>query len=255
MKVNFPNNFCINAWYRGDRKICVVQSDDKATIMSNNDKLTKNGNDIFLNGHLLTNMPDINAEDLARIYKYCLRKKGYKIFENAQTDSFLYRNTSQQWLINLLQHGSIQTLGKKFISLSLQPDSGGQDHYGNCHIVFNADLLYKQGAIEIVYDEPQFWQQHPKIAKHVTGFNSAKDYYNNKDYAGPEDANDNSDFTWEQYCENYSDEQEVVIEKITMVPNLIQKVIISEKPTEQLLKLLQFKYNIYFEIENDDNNN
>lgn len=89
MTIQLPQNFSINAWYRGDRNIKVVHQDDKCIIMSNNDKFTQQGNDIYLNKHILTNMPDINAEDLARIYKYSLRKKGYKIFETKQTIKYV----------------------------------------------------------------------------------------------------------------------------------------------------------------------
>lgn len=81
MSVTFPENFCIDAWHRGSRKITVDQCHHEYTLMSNKDKFTQQGNEIYLNGTLLTNMPNINPEDLARIYKYYLKKKGYKIYE------------------------------------------------------------------------------------------------------------------------------------------------------------------------------
>jgi len=81
MSVTFPENFCIDAWHRGERKIKVDQCHQDYTLMTNKDKFTKQGNEIYLNGNLLTNMPNINPEDLARIYKYYLKKKGYKIYE------------------------------------------------------------------------------------------------------------------------------------------------------------------------------
>lgn len=95
MTIQLPQNFSINAWYRGDRNIKVVHQDDKCIIMSNNDKFTQQGNDIYLNKHILTNMPDINAEDLARIYKYSLRKKGYKIFETKQSIRYVEEHDYQ----------------------------------------------------------------------------------------------------------------------------------------------------------------
>lgn len=97
MNVKFPDNFCINAWYRGDRNIKVIHQDDKSIVMSNNDKLTQKGNDIYLNSHILTNMPDINAEDLARIYKYNLRKKGYKIFESVVSNTVYYHCSNNKF--------------------------------------------------------------------------------------------------------------------------------------------------------------
>lgn len=103
MSVTFPDNFCINAWYRGDRKIKVVQANHDFTLMSNNDKFTKQGNEIYLNGNLLTNMPGINDEDLARIYKYKLKKKGYKIFESAAFDvHYKWTNIGDKYKLSLL---------------------------------------------------------------------------------------------------------------------------------------------------------
>lgn len=87
MSVTFPDNFSIDTWYRGSRKIKVEQCHDKFTLMSNGDKFTRQGNEISLNGKVLTNMPDINPEDLVRIYKYNLKKKGYKILENKKINS------------------------------------------------------------------------------------------------------------------------------------------------------------------------
>jgi GNAT superfamily N-acetyltransferase len=82
MSVTFPDNFHIDAWYRGTKNVKVVQCHDKFTLLSNGDKFTKQGNEIYLNGKLLTNMPNISPEDLVKIYTYYLKKKGYKILEN-----------------------------------------------------------------------------------------------------------------------------------------------------------------------------
>lgn len=90
MSVTFPDNFSIDAWYRGGRLIKVSEQTDDYTLMTNGDKFVRQGNDIYLNKHLLTNMPGISPEDLAHIYKYSLRKKGYKIFESVNKNIYYH---------------------------------------------------------------------------------------------------------------------------------------------------------------------
>lgn len=160
----------------------------------------------------------------------------------------LYRNTSQQWLINLLTNGKIKTEGKNFISLSLDPDSGGQDNYGPCHIKFNGDIIFNyDSTYEVDYEDPEFFEQFPLITKHITGFSNSKEYYDSIGYDGPEDANDALELTWEQQCEGYSSEQEVVTEEIVYENGLIITVEFSEKPESKLIDLLnksKIKYTI-----------
>lgn len=173
--------------------------------------------------------------------------------ESLQHNKNLYRSTSQQWLINLLTYGFIVHDGdnprpnKEWIALSQDYRSGGQDHYGNCHITFNEDMLYKQGAIEIDYEDMEFWKQYPTITQHVTGYQNAQDYYNSKGYSGPDEANKNLDLTWEQYVEDYSVEEEVVIEKITYQTGLIELVTFNEEPEQELLNLLK-QFNIQYKL-------
>lgn len=136
----------------------------------------------------------------------------------------LWRNTSEEFLIELLKKGKVSSHGKKFVSLSEDPNSGGQDDYGDVQIEFDGDLLIKQGAKSIYYDDPDFWDEFPLIAQHVTGFKNAKAYYNDKGYKNAEEANEDGELTWEQYCESFSDEAETVVPQIKLVPNLILSV-------------------------------
>ena len=136
--------------------------------------------------------------------------------ENLQHNKELYRSTSQHWLITLLTNGSIRHDGdyphstKEWIALSQDYNSGGQDHYGNCHITFNEEMLYQQGAIEIDYEDIEFWNQFPTIAKHVSGTSNADEYYKDRGYSGPEEAHQNHDLTWEQNLEGYYEEEEAL---------------------------------------------
>lgn len=177
-----------------------------------------------------------------------------KLFkESIKHNDKLYRNTTQQWLINLLTNGKIKTEDKDWISLSQDPMSGGSDFYDNCHIIFNGKMIYNQGGIEIDYQDPSFFEYNSSIAKHVTGFRSAEEYYDNNGYSGPEEANENFDLTWEDQCKSYSNEQEVVIEEIIYQPGLILNVEIMNHDIkkdhefiEPILENLLIKYKINY---------
>ena len=166
----------------------------------------------------------------------------YKDFLNEYANKYsLWRNTSEEFLLELLKKGKVSSKGKKFVSLSEEPDSGGQDVYGDVQIEFDGNLLVKQGAESIYYDDPDFWDEFPLIAQHVTGFKNAKAYYNDKGYKNAEEANEDGELTWEQYCESFSDEAETVVPQIKLVPNLILSVHsernLKQETTDLLLKL------------------
>lgn len=163
-----------------------------------------------------------------------------------------YRNTNQEWLFNLLKYGFITTFNKKYISISSKEDSGGMDHYGDIRITFNGDILNKQGLIDIEYNE-DFFEEYPNICKHVTGYNSKDEYYKQHDYDNEEQYfkdTDNVDvISWSQNIDDYEAEAESVIEKITLVPNLIIQVeyFNNEKLSNELIDLLN-KNNIKYSI-------
>jgi hypothetical protein len=150
----------------------------------------------------------------------------------------LWRNTSEEFLLELLKKGKVSSKGKKFVSLSEEPDSGGQDVYGDVQIEFDGDLLVKQGAESVYYDEPDFWDKFPLIAQHVTGFKNAKAYYNDKGYKNAEEANEDGELTWEEYCECFSDEAETVVPQIKLVPNLILSVHSKSNLNQETMDLL-----------------
>lgn len=177
---------------------------------------------------------------------YYQRRYGNNVNESLEHDKYLYRNTSQQWLINLLKNGNIKTKNKKWISLSQDKNSGSQDNYGNCHIVFDEHKLYNQGAIEVDYEDISFFIQYPTICNHITGFKTEKEYYDNLGYANADEANQNSELTWEQHIESYANEEEVVIPEIIYEKNLIISInIINEHILPELIQLLN-KYKIKY---------
>jgi hypothetical protein len=177
--------------------------------------------------------------------------KNIKTFEDFVNEAFdpmdhdpntVWRNTTEEFLFNLLKNKKISSKGQNFVSISKFHNSGGQDNYGNVRIGFNKQMLIKQGLIEIYYDDPDFWEDEPLIAKHVTGFKNADEYYKDKGYEGPEEANEDGELTWEQYCEGFYDEAELVVPHITLKPGLITSIK-SEQPlkdkTIELIKKLE----------------
>ena len=143
--------------------------------------------------------------------------KARKIFE--QSDYVLYRNTSIEWFKTFKQNKVIE--GKPFISFSFDSNSGGMDNFGDTQIVFDADKLFSQGAIEIIY-EPDFFAEHPDICLYVTGYESEEDYYEqHDDFNNAEEAWENHELAWEDVIEDYAHEEEVVIKTLTYENGLI----------------------------------
>jgi len=148
---------------------------------------------------------------------------GLVIQESLTKVDSIWRTTSSEWLDNLINKGWIQTHGKKFISLSHEQDSGGQDNYGDVTIQFNKDLLDQQGLIDVWY-EPKFFEKFPDVCKHITGFRNETEYYSNLGVKSKQEAWNQGQLSWEDLIESYQDEAELVIEKIVLVPNLIISV-------------------------------
>lgn len=68
----------LNVWYRNFKKITVLSQNDDKIVLSNNDVIKfKNGNTYF-NNELICNI-DCTDEELVELYKYYLKRKGYKI--------------------------------------------------------------------------------------------------------------------------------------------------------------------------------
>lgn len=182
-----------------------------------------------------------------------MRIKLFEAFVNeedayyAANRKMLYRNTSIKWLIEFLNKGSALPYGseERFISFSKEEDSGGQDDYGDVLIIFNANMLYAQGAIEVEYYE-EFFEEHPDICQYVTGYKNEKDYYKNAGYKSKEDfekngQNDVDTLSWETTIEDYAEEAEVVIKKLKLEKGLIIGVVIPKKTKKADLQVIQSK--------------
>ena len=138
-----------------------------------------------------------------------------------QIDSFLYRSSSEDYLQNLLRAGSIRSRGKEFVSISTDPDSGGMDDYGTVTMKLDRNKILAAGGIEIIYDDPDFWNEFPDIAKHVTGYAGEEDYINR---GGDEEFG----MDFDEMVLDYEQEAEVVI------PELPADAIISVSSVEPL---------------------
>jgi hypothetical protein len=168
--------------------------------------------------------------------------KKIKLFEEWNTENSLWRNTSEEFLFDLLKNGTVKSKGREFISLSGDEDSGGQDTYGDVRIEFNKDQIIDQGGIEVDYEDPRFWKKYPNISRHVTGYENSKDYYLDKGYKNAKEANADMEFTWEQNCESYSHEEEFVIPAISLEKDLILSVSSKKKLSPAVVKLLNFHH-------------
>jgi hypothetical protein len=150
--------------------------------------------------------------------------KRLKLFENFQDKpKFYYRKTRQGWLLNLLKDGEIMSNptqpDDKFISLTTAKEL--EFDFGPYLIKFDAKLLDKQGARVVEYTE-EFFEKNPDISKHITDCYTKEDFY--KDPNSANGAGITDETTWDEVIEMWSEEEEVVIEKIKMVPGLIIEV-------------------------------
>lgn len=159
---------------------------------------------------------------------------------------FVYRNTHPDWLLNLLKNGHIDA-GERFISFSLDPDSGGQDNYGSAQISFDRASLDKQGLEEIYY-EKDYFEQNPDISRYVTGFCSEQDYYTNQEFNNAEEAHEQHKLSWEDQIESYEGEEELVLKELKYENGIINNVLFKEKPSDEILNLLD-QNNISYQIQ------
>jgi len=160
----------------------------------------------------------------------------------------VWRNTSQHWLSDLLNYKKIEAEKNRFISFSVDEESGGQDDFGKTRIEFDERLLLNQGLEEIIYNV-EYFEDHPDICRYVTGYESEQDYYDNQDdFKTAEEAWAQSELDWGTVVEDYEGEQELVMKKIEYVPGLIKSVtFFYEKPSKKLEELMK-KENIPYEL-------
>jgi len=81
MDISLLKDIKINVWYRGSKILTINKIEQNTIHFSNNDKITINNNDIYLNNSLLCNVPNITENELLDIYKWHLLKKGYKFLD------------------------------------------------------------------------------------------------------------------------------------------------------------------------------
>ena len=162
-------------------------------------------------------------------------------------DNNLYRNVHEDFLRVLLENDEVKAEGKKFISMSLDKDSGGQDRYGDIRIIMDKEKLMNVGAIEVDYEDKEFWEDFPDITQHVTGFRTEKEYNDQHGITDVADVMNRADLDFYQNAESYSGEQEVVIPKIKLEKNLIKQIQFEQQPSVKILQLLE-TYNIDYKI-------
>lgn len=133
----------------------------------------------------------------------------------------LYRCCTVEEYLSLIKNGELYPNPKRdFISLSKTPEINktefGYKKDNVIMVIYDYNLLLKQGAIEIEYTS-DFFKSNPYITKHVTGQPNIK--------ALIEFGEITNDMELIEYIEMYAVEQEVIIKKIVLVPNLIINII------------------------------
>lgn len=152
-----------------------------------------------------------------------LSKETYtKLLESVKGES-LYRNTAIEWLTLLLRNGWSESFEHDFLSFSKDKSSGNLDfsysdgyNFGNITVEFDPVPIYLQGARDVEYT-PEFFKKHPNIAEHITKFSSEEDYMENRD---------DETKSWADFIKGYSNEREVVIKRMRLVPGMIRSVTI-----------------------------
>ena len=159
----------------------------------------------------------------------------YKVYENF-VPPFLYRNTTVEWLMDLLKNDGAQAGPKKYISFSKNPGSGYHDYFGDVRIVFNSEELYDQGAKNIEYNE-DFFDKNPEICYYITGYIGEDDFYERKD--------DDSEEDWKHEILKYKPEDEVLLKKFNYKNGMIDVVYIPKKYKKEIEYLISKGINIH----------
>ncbi len=174
--------------------------------------------------------------------------KHVKLFEELinedRQNGFLFRNTHPNWLIGLLKKGMLKAEKDRFLSFSADSDSGGNDNYGDMQIQFNLDEMERQGIVQIDYT-PHFFNNNPKICFYVSGYGGEADYYESIDVEDADEAWETDHLSWDDIIEDYSEEEEWVMDKIKWTPELISHVLFKKNPKlQKLLDQKEIKYTV-----------
>jgi len=166
------------------------------------------------------------------------------VISEKQMPGSVWRMATQKWLEEFLDNGGQITHGDRFISFSYDDIAGGQDNFGDREIVIEFDeneilkQVKKQGLEPVDYTT-EWFDVYPEVCKYITGYNGEKDYYEDKDLSGPEEANEKFELTWENYLEDFMTEQEIVLKKLKYTPKLIKNVIFEKEANQSLVNKLK----------------
>jgi hypothetical protein len=78
MDLSALQNFSKDAWYRGHKRIKVLSGTDKVLHFSNSDVVQVKDDGLYINKQLVSNIPDMTAEEVIILYTNYLKTKGYK---------------------------------------------------------------------------------------------------------------------------------------------------------------------------------
>jgi hypothetical protein len=121
-----------------------------------------------------------------------------------QDSNFVWRSSPEDYVRDLFSNGSIRSRNKDFVSLSFDSESGGMDNYGEVVMKLDLNKILAAGGIIVDYEDPDFWESFPDIAKHVTGYAGEDDYI---DRGGDEEFG--MDFA--DMVMDFEEEQEIVV--------------------------------------------
>ena len=178
---------------------------------------------------MILRLKRIIREDKMKVTKRQLRQIIAEALLQEQAGTFLYRSSPEDYVQSLLKNGSITSRNKAFVSISTDPDSGGMDDYGAVTMKLDRDKILSAGGVEVIYDDPDFWDEFPDIAKHVTGYAGEDDYI---DRGGDEEWG----MDFEEMAMDFEQEAEVVIPELPA--DAIVSVTSAEPLSQETLDLL-----------------
>jgi hypothetical protein len=121
-----------------------------------------------------------------------------------QDSNFVWRSSPEDYVRDLFSNGSIRSRDKEFVSLSFDPESGGMDNYGSVTMKLDINKILSAGGIIVDYEDPDFWEAYPDVAKHVTGYAGEEDYINRG-------GDDEWGMDFADMAMDFEEEQEIVV--------------------------------------------
>lgn len=78
MNWNIFKNIELSVWYRGFKVIKVKSISSNKIVLTNNDIITLNSNELYFNDKLISTLSDITEEEIYELYLIYLKNKKYK---------------------------------------------------------------------------------------------------------------------------------------------------------------------------------